>query len=95
MKAAQVTEGHLTIAALHQAKYGMLLFGIPHKDLVVDNIQKMLAGEDSHPRKKLLDQIKEKSDLLALQLDDFRNLIQDRKIMSFYEREQTRQLQFV
>ena len=73
----------------------MLLFGIPHRGLVSDDILKMLAGEDRHPRRELLGQIKEKSDLLASQLDNFRNLIQDRKVESFYETAQTRQLQFV
>ena len=88
-------DDHPTIASLYRATYGMLLFGILHNGLVVDNMQKMLAGEDRHPRSALLEQIKEKSDLLASQLDDFRNLVRDRKIVSFYERRQTPQLQFV
>jgi hypothetical protein len=73
----------------------MLLFGIPHKGLVVDDIQKMLAGGENHPRSALLQQIRDKSDLLAFQLADFKNLIRDRKIVSFYETGQTRQLEFV
>lgn len=73
----------------------MLLFGIPHKGLVVDDLQKMLAGQNHHPRNALLDQIKSKSEFLALQLADFKNLIRDRKIVSFYETGQTRQLEFV
>jgi hypothetical protein len=73
----------------------MLLFAIPHKGLVVDDIQKMLAGQDNHPRRALLEQIRSKSDLLAYQLVDFKNLIRDRKVVSFYEMEQTRQLEFV
>lgn len=73
----------------------MLLFAIPHKGLVVDDIQNMLAGQDNHPRNDLLQQIRAKSDLLASQLVDFKNLIRDRKVVSFYETEQTRQLQFV
>jgi hypothetical protein len=88
-------DDHPTIATLHKATYSILLFGIPHRGLVVDDIQKMLAGEDGHPRKGLLEQIKQKSDLLASQLDDFRNLVRDRKLVSFYETGQTRQLQFV
>lgn len=73
----------------------MLLFGIPHKGLVVDDIEKMLANENNHPRGALLGQIKTKSDLLAFQLADFKNLIRDRKIVSFYETGQTRRLEFV
>ena len=88
-------EDHPTITALHRATYGMLLFGIPHKGLVVDDIQKMLAGQDKHPRNALLQQIRSKSDLLTSQLVDFKNLIRDRKIVSFYETGQTRQLEFV
>ena len=73
----------------------MLLFGIPHKGLVVDDIQKMVAGEDNHPRSTLLEQIRSKSDVLAFQLADFKNLIRDRRVVSFYETGQTRQLEFV
>jgi hypothetical protein len=51
----------------------MLLFGTPHKDLIVDDIEKMLAGHDDHPRRALLQQIKSKSDLLMSQLVDFKN----------------------
>ncbi|GFP58624.1 kinesin light chain [Trichoderma asperellum] len=83
-----------TIATLHKATYGMLLFGIPHKGLLVNDIEKMLAGQDSHPRSALLQQIGGKSDLLENQLADFKNLVRDRKIVSFYETGQTRQLQF-
>ncbi|KAK4060877.1 hypothetical protein Trihar35433_9802 [Trichoderma harzianum] len=48
VKAVQTNEDdHPTIATLHKATYGMLLFGIPHKGLVVDDIEKMLAESDS------------------------------------------------
>ena len=62
---------------------------------MVDDIQKMLAGQDNHPRSALLQQIRSKSDSLAFQLADFENLIRDRKVVSFYETGQTRQLEFV
>ncbi len=73
----------------------MLLFATPHKGLVVDDIKRMLAENENHPRHTLLQQINHKSDLLIGQLADFKNLIRDRKIVSFYETEQTRQLEFV
>lgn len=73
----------------------MLLFGIPHKGLVVDDIQKLMAGNESHPRNALLEQISRQSDVLATQLVDFKNLIRNRKVVSFYEMGQTRQLEFV
>ncbi|EHK42483.1 hypothetical protein TRIATDRAFT_293811 [Trichoderma atroviride IMI 206040] len=95
VKAVQTNEDDdPTIATLHKATYGMLLFGIPHKGLLVNDIEKMLAGQDNHPRSALLQQIGGKSDLLENQLADFKNLVQDRKIVSFYETGQTRQLRF-
>ncbi|KAI1063203.1 hypothetical protein LB507_005556 [Fusarium sp. FIESC RH6] len=94
IKAVQTNEDdHPTIAALHKATYGMLLFGIPHKGLVVDDIQNMLA-DSNHPRSSLLQQISKESDLLASQLVDFKNLIRDRKFVSFYETGQTKKLEF-
>ncbi|KUM57416.1 hypothetical protein ACN42_g9770 [Penicillium freii] len=85
-------EDHPAITSLHRATYGMILFAIPHKGLVMDDIQQMLAGDHSHPRGQLLQQISSKSDLLIHQLADFKNLIRDRRVVSFYETEQTRQL---
>ncbi|KFZ13479.1 hypothetical protein V501_03685, partial [Pseudogymnoascus sp. VKM F-4519 (FW-2642)] len=94
VKAVQTDErDNATIAALHKATYGILFFGAPHKGLVIDDIQRMVAGKDRHPRMELLEQIKLKSDLLLYQLADFKNLIRDRKIVSFYEGQQTRRLQ--
>lgn len=96
IKAVQTNEDdHPTIASLHKATYGIFLFATPHKGLLIDDIQKMLAGREKHPRNALLQQISHKSNLLISQLADFKNLIRDRKIVSFYETEQTRQLEFV
>lgn len=83
------------IASLHRATYGILLFATPHKGLLINDIQKMLAEQENHPRNALLQQINLKSDLLISQLADFKNLIRDRKIVSFYETQQTRQLELV
>lgn len=73
----------------------MLLFAIPHKGLVIDDIQQMLAGDSSHPREGLLQQISHQSELLIDQLVDFKNLIRDRKVVSFYEAKQTKRLAWV
>ncbi|KAJ5751290.1 hypothetical protein N7533_008318 [Penicillium manginii] len=91
VRAIQAMEGdHPAIVSLYPATYGMILFAIPHKGLVMDDIQQMLAGDGHHPRGQLLQQISSKSDLLIHQLADFKNLIRDRKVVSFYETEQTR-----
>ena len=88
-------DDHSTIATLYRATYDMLLFEIPHKGLVIDDIQKMLTEQDDHSRSALLQQIRAKSDSLAFQLADFKNLTRDRKVISFYETRQTRQFEFV
>jgi len=94
VKAVQTDErDHATVAALYKATYGILFFGTPHKGLVIDDIRRMITEEDHHPRADLLEQIKVKSDSLMYQLTDFKNLIRDRRIISFYERQQTRRLE--
>ena len=96
MKAVQTNEeDHPAIASLYRSTYGMLLFGIPHRGVLLDDILNMVAGENNHPRKPLWEQIRNEIDLLESQLADFRNLIRDRKIVSFYEMARTRQLQYV
>ncbi|KAJ5348541.1 uncharacterized protein N7506_001794 [Penicillium brevicompactum] len=85
-------EDHPAITSLHRATYGMILFAIPHKGLVMDDIQQMLAGDKSYLREQLLRQISSNSDILIHQLADFKNLIRDRKVVSFYETEQTKRL---
>ncbi|KAL4742399.1 hypothetical protein BDV11DRAFT_167246, partial [Aspergillus similis] len=87
-------DDHPAITSLYRATYGMILFAIPHKGLVIDDIQKMLSKGGNQSRQQLLQQISNKSDLLVHQLADFKNLIRDRKVVSFYETEQTRQLVF-
>jgi hypothetical protein len=57
-------DDHPAITSLHRATYGMILFAIPHKGLVMDDIQQMLAGDKSHLREQLLQQISNKLDLL-------------------------------
>ncbi|KAF2008357.1 hypothetical protein BU24DRAFT_429452 [Aaosphaeria arxii CBS 175.79] len=95
VKAAQSNvEDDAALPAIYKATYGMLFFATPHKGLVVSDIRKMLMGQTEHPRNALLNQINEQSDLLDHQLDAFRNIIRDRKIVSFYERGQTRQLEY-
>ncbi|KAJ5893421.1 hypothetical protein N7495_005112 [Penicillium taxi] len=96
VKAIQTMKGdHPAIASLYQATYCMILFAIPHKGLVIDDIQQMLIENKNHPRGHLLQQISIKSDLLIHQLADFKNLIRDRKVVSFYETEQTRRLELL
>lgn len=88
-------EDHPAITSLHRATHGMFLFAIPHKGLVMDDIQQMLAGDKPHLQEQLLQQISETLDVLVYRLVDFKNLIRDRNVVSFYETEQTRQLVFV
>ncbi|KAJ5630437.1 uncharacterized protein N7484_010537 [Penicillium longicatenatum] len=87
-------EDHPAITSLYRATYGMILFAIPYRGLVMDDIQQMLAGDESHPREQLLLQISSQLDILIHQLADFKNLIRHRKVVSLYQTEQTRRLVF-
>jgi hypothetical protein len=88
-------EDHPTVARLYKETYGILFFATPHKGLMIDDMKRMLADGDDHPRNALLQQIEQNSALLLSQLVDFKNLTRDRKIVSFVEMEQTRRLQWV
>lgn len=70
-------EDYPAITSLHRATYSLILFGIPHKGLVEEDIQQMLASDRKYPRERLLQQSSSKSDLLVHQLADFKNLILD------------------
>jgi hypothetical protein len=70
----------------------MFFFGTPHKGLMIDDVQSMLGEDLSHPRTVLVNEIKQQSQRLCDQLSDFKNLIRDRKIVSFVEMQQTRRL---
>jgi len=43
-------EDYPAITSLHRATYGMILFAILHKGLVMDDIQQILAADKSYPR---------------------------------------------
>ena len=70
----------------------MLMFGTPQKGILLDDIQQMISKNGIHLRSGLFD-LNRTFDLLANQLVDFKDLIRDRKVMSFYERRQTRRLE--
>jgi hypothetical protein len=83
------------VASIYKATYGILFFATPHKELMVTDMKEMLTGRPGHLQHTLLDKIDQTLDLLVYQLADFKNLIRDRKVVSFYETEQTQQLQWV
>jgi hypothetical protein len=82
---------HATIVALRKSVYAIMFFGTPHKGLLIDDMQRILAA--NHPRSNLLEQIRPGTDLGKLQLANFKNLTRDLRIVSFYETQQTRQLE--
>ncbi|EKG20604.1 Actin-like protein [Macrophomina phaseolina MS6] len=73
------------------ATYGMLFFGTPHKGISMDNIRKFIP-ETNHPRHALLNQLQLNSEVLLDKLTLFKEILGDRRIMSFYEVDQTQQL---
>ena len=78
--------------AFYKATCAILFFGTPHKGFSVDDIRKVIAAQPNHPRGPLLDEIEEKSSKLAYISTKFKSLVGDRKIVSFYEVEQSRTL---
>ena len=83
------------MVSLYNATYGMLFFGTPHKGMMVEDIKKMVTDQYDHPRQTLLDQISNKSNALIADLSHFKNIVRDRKIVSFYEQMQTKALKQV
>ena len=71
----------------------ILFFGVPHKGLDVADIRNMIPAD--HPRQALLSQINLNSPQLANLLSWFKITIGERKVISFYERKQTRELKEV
>ena len=95
MRAAQANEeDEQIISSLYHATYGILFFAVPHKGMMTEYMLSMLS-QDDHPRAVLLAQINRSSQYLLSQLADFKDLIGDRKIVTFYETQQTRKLQQV
>ena len=93
IKAIQSNDSdHQTIASLHKATYALLLFAVPHSGLDVEDMRKIMGSEE-HPRTGLLQQIDIDSSQLKQQLADFKDILYDRKVVSFYETEQSRRLQ--
>lgn len=94
-KAIQTAErDNPTIAALHKATYGVLFFAVPHRGLDVEDMKRVM-GNEGHPRTGLIHQISIDSVVLDQQLEDFKNNLDDRKVISFYETEQSRRLERV
>jgi protein SERAC1 len=74
--------------SVYRSTYGMLFFGTPHRGSVKDGLLKMVQ-EPGNPRQLSLRQTEPGADVLRMQLDDFTDIIGDRKIASFYETELT------
>ncbi|KAF2010868.1 hypothetical protein BU24DRAFT_496047 [Aaosphaeria arxii CBS 175.79] len=86
-------DNNAALHAIYQATYSIFFFGTPHKGMGVDNFRRMM-GKNDNGRDALLDDIKKKSSVLEHLQDDFRNIIRERKIVSFYELNQTQQADY-
>ncbi|OXV05498.1 hypothetical protein Egran_06734 [Elaphomyces granulatus] len=93
VKAVQIREDSDPMASLYKATYGILQFATPNKGMVIDDMKQITEGEENHPRNDLLRDLKLNSSPLIQQLDAFKNLIKDRKVVSFYETRETRRLE--
>ncbi|KAL7274139.1 hypothetical protein RUND412_002973 [Rhizina undulata] len=71
------------------ATCAVLFFGTPHGGILMEDVSIMLEDQDVHnPRIKLLEEIKNKSNL-ERDLNKFKRLAEGFKVVSFYERLQT------
>jgi hypothetical protein len=86
-----LVEAYSTDRWLYNAIEAFIFFGTPHRGLIVDEIREMLANPN-HPRLDLLGQIDSSNHFLDDELRRFKNVLKERKVVSFYERRQTRQL---
>ena len=80
---------------LAKATYGFLFFGTPHRGLETVDLKCMVEENKCYSRNDLLEDIKHGSRLLEQQLLRFKNWIGDRKVVSFIEMKQTKELQKV
>ena len=80
---------------LAKSTYGFLFFGTPHRGLETVDLKCMVEENRCQSRGDLLDDIKRGSRLLEEQLSQFIYWIGDRKIISFVEMQQTKELQKV
>ncbi|KAI5845839.1 hypothetical protein DFP73DRAFT_476894 [Morchella snyderi] len=78
------------VYAIHQATRGVIFYGTPHRGFLVDDILGMLNPQENSERVKLVNSINKNSDLLHSELERFVDLAMQLRIVSFYERLQTR-----
>ena len=93
----RVNPNETASTSLHQASYGFVLFAVPHRGMIVDDMVQTIG--ESHPRNALLKQItqnpEQTPDFLESQLDRFRELLQHRKVITVYEQLQSQRLERV
>ena len=83
-----------TLASLHRATSGICFFAVPHRGLDIEDMKRIM-GTEQHPRTGLVHQINIDSETLKGQLLDFKDILDDTKVVTFYETEQSRRLQRV
>lgn len=79
---------------IYTATYSVLLFGVPHRGLPVADTRKLMPDLDN-PRHALLDQIISDSEHTLSLVGDFKTIMENRQVVTFYETMPTKQLVFV
>jgi hypothetical protein len=69
---------------LFNATYGILFFGTPHKGLDMNNIASLLTLDS--PRRDLIDSISQNAFQLTEQLRRFKEIVNNFKVVSYYEK---------
>ena len=85
----------MAIGKLVKATFGLFLFGIPHRGLILDDLRQMLGSDN--PRHKLLKDLEPDSDFLTSQRKKFVNILDTQriKVVSYHEKHETGRLESV
>ena len=80
-------------ASAYLATLGTIFFAVPHRGMDIGDMARKV-GEEAHPRTGLIQQIDLNSEDLRDQLKDLRFLLGNRKVVTFYETQESRRVCF-
>ncbi|KAB8345927.1 hypothetical protein FH972_022980 [Carpinus fangiana] len=82
------------VSTIYLATYGIIFFGVPHRGQIIEDIKILALHHEARERATFIEEIDRDSDFLYTQSNEVVDLLQDRRVVSFYETEGTRKLEF-
>ena len=86
--------GDPAIVSLYRCTYGFIFLAVPHGGIDFDMMTQDMV-KNNHPLAPLLQDLSTDSRILQDLSEDFKNLLEDRKILSFVEQNEERALERV